>query len=238
MAGALVYLDASALVKLVVAEPESATLAELLAEGGPTVASIVVTVEIPRAIRRAGAAALMARASDVLSRVELLALDEEVTRVAAGLEPPDLRALDAIHLASALSLGEELGPFVCYDRRLAQAVRAGGLTGASAYSAGEWTEAGIPVVTDPVATLSGGRAGSGLLQRHAASFFQANRYLLPELVGHVLDAVPAAGEVIDLYAGVGLFSVSLAHSGRERITAVEGDRMGARDLAANAAGVS
>ena len=122
------------------------------------------------------------------------------------------------------------------QRALDAAVRAGGLTGASAYSAGEWTEAGIPVVTDPVATLSGGRAGSGLLQRHAASFFQANRYLLPELVGHVLDAVPAAGEVLDLYAGVGLFSVSLAHSGRERITAVEGDKMGARDLAANAAG--
>lgn len=127
MAGPLVYLDASALVKLVVSEPESAALAVLLAEDAPTVASIVVTVELPRAVRRAGATALLARASDVLSRVELIALDEEVTRVAAGLEPPDMRALDAIHLASALSLGGELGSFVCYDRRLAHAARARGL---------------------------------------------------------------------------------------------------------------
>jgi uncharacterized protein len=127
VAGQLLYLDASALVKLVVEEAESSALAGLLAGAQPTVASIVVTVEVPRALRRAGASEVLGRASEVLARVDLLALDDEVTRVAAGLEPPDLRALDAIHLASALSVVDELDAFVCYDHRLAGAARGSGL---------------------------------------------------------------------------------------------------------------
>jgi 23S rRNA (uracil1939-C5)-methyltransferase len=119
-------------------------------------------------------------------------------------------------------------------RALETAMEAGGLTGCSASAAGYVTSAGSPLVTDPLSVLTGGRAGSGRLQRHAQSFFQANRYLLPELVGTVLDAVSPQGEVIELYAGVGLFAISLAQSGRERITAVEGDRTSARDLTANA----
>ena len=117
---------------------------------------------------------------------------------------------------------------------LEAAMRAGSLSGCSAAFSGQVSVAGIPVVSDPLPTLTGGRAGSGVLQRHAESFFQANRYLLPPLVASVLDAVLPDGDVIDLYAGVGLFSVSLAQSGRERITAVEGDRTSARDLMANA----
>lgn len=117
---------------------------------------------------------------------------------------------------------------------LEAALRAGQLTGCTASTAGQLTSAGTPFVSDPVAGLTAGRAGAGVLQRHAESFFQANRFLLPDLVTSVLDAVPPAGGVLDLYAGVGLFSVSLALSGRERITAVEGDRTSARDLAANA----
>ena len=117
---------------------------------------------------------------------------------------------------------------------LETAMNAGGLTGCSASSAGYLTSAGSPLVTDPLSVLSGGRAGAGRLQRHAQSFFQANRYLLPDLVGAVLDSVTHEGEVIELYAGVGLFAISLAQSGRERITAVEGDRTSARDLTANA----
>jgi 23S rRNA (uracil1939-C5)-methyltransferase len=122
------------------------------------------------------------------------------------------------------------------DVALDAALDAGGLTGCTARTAqGVLRTAGVPVVTDPLHVLTAGRAGAGSLQRHAESFFQANRFLLPQLVGHVIDAVPADGEVLDLYAGVGLFSVSLAASGRERITAVEGDRSSGSDLQRNAA---
>ena len=123
------------------------------------------------------------------------------------------------------------------DATLDRAVAAAGLTGCSARTAsGTLRTSGVPVVTDPLAVLTAGRAASGALQRHAESFFQANRFLLPALVTTVLDAVPAdRGEVLDLYAGVGLFSVALAASGRRAITAVEGDRTSGSDLQHNAA---
>ena len=69
------------------------------------------------------------------------------------------------------------------------------------------------------------------------SFFQANRYLVPDLLTAVLDSIAPSGPVLDLYAGVGLFSVALARSGRHEITAVEGDRVSGTDLELNAAPV-
>jgi 23S rRNA (uracil1939-C5)-methyltransferase len=70
------------------------------------------------------------------------------------------------------------------------------------------------------------------------SFFQGNRHLLGRLVQHVVDQVRAGEAVVDLYAGVGLFSVSVAAAHGARVTAVEGDRFAAADLEANAAGGS
>lgn len=72
------------------------------------------------------------------------------------------------------------------------------------------------------------------LTHHVQSFFQGNRYLLPQLVDRVVRQVPE-GTVTDLYAGVGLFAVALAALGRRDIAAVEGDRASARDLESNAA---
>jgi tRNA/tmRNA/rRNA uracil-C5-methylase (TrmA/RlmC/RlmD family) len=72
------------------------------------------------------------------------------------------------------------------------------------------------------------------LQHHVRSFFQGNRWLLRSLVARVLRQVPE-GDVIDLYAGVGLFGVALAALGRRSIVAVEGDRASVADLQANAA---
>jgi 23S rRNA (uracil1939-C5)-methyltransferase len=119
---------------------------------------------------------------------------------------------------------------------LSMAVAAGGLTGCTARSAnGAFATAGNPAVSDPLAALTAGRASSGELRRHAVSFFQGNRFLIADLVGAVLDAVPPDGAVLDLYAGVGLFSVSLAAAGRGGITAVEGDRESGADLLRNAA---
>ena len=75
--------------------------------------------------------------------------------------------------------------------------------------------------------------GPVALTHHVQSFFQGNRYLLPELVSRVLAQVPE-GTVTDLYAGVGLFAASLAAQGQRQIVAVEGDRSSARDLESNA----
>jgi 23S rRNA (uracil1939-C5)-methyltransferase len=86
-------------------------------------------------------------------------------------------------------------------------------------------------VTD-LLTVGGETAIS--LRRHVRAFFQGNRYLLDRLVAHVVAQVPADGEVFDLYAGVGLFSVATAAVRGVRVVAVEGDRVAAADLAANA----
>lgn len=116
------------------------------------------------------------------------------------------------------------------------ALAAGALTGCTGRSrGGEMRTSGIPVVSDPLPVLTGGTAAGGALERHAESFFQANRFLLPRLVEAVMHAIPPDGAVLDLYAGVGLFSVCLAASGRTRLSAVEGDRTSGKDLTRNAA---
>lgn len=109
-----------------------------------------------------------------------------------------------------------------------------GVSGVTIASPGGTFETGDTTVADDLASLTTRQGITGRLERHAASFFQANRFLLPDLVNGVLDAVPADGDVLDLYAGVGLFSVSLAATGRRGITAVEGDRSSGTDLTRNA----
>jgi 23S rRNA (uracil1939-C5)-methyltransferase len=71
------------------------------------------------------------------------------------------------------------------------------------------------------------------LRRHARAFFQANRYLLDELVTAVVAACEP-GPVVDLYAGVGLFGLCLAATGRHQVTVVEGHEASAADLDVNA----
>jgi 23S rRNA (uracil1939-C5)-methyltransferase len=83
-----------------------------------------------------------------------------------------------------------------------------------------------PYVTD--------RFESFTLRRHVLAFFQGNRYLIRDLVAYVAAQLPAGGRVLDLYAGAGLFSVAAAAKGA-MVTAVEGDRFAADDLALNAA---
>ena len=134
----------------------------------------------------------------------------------------------ALHLE--LQPGSQLS-----ETLLAEVVRAHSLVGCSARSGTNTLEAGDPSIADPLKSLTSGRAADGTLARRAESFFQANRYLLPQLVVAVLDSIPGEGGVLDLYAGVGLFSVALALSGRTGITAVEGDRSSGMDLRRNAA---
>ncbi len=118
---------------------------------------------------------------------------------------------------------------------LAQLVSAASLTGCVVQDLrGNRQTVGELSVGDSVADLSMGRGLRGDLRRQPESFFQANRFLVPALVAHVIDKVRPQGRVLDLYAGVGLFSVSLAAAGRSEITAVEGDRAGGSDLRRNA----
>lgn len=120
----LVYLDASALVKLVVREPESTVLAAFLRVHSDRVTSALALTEVPRALRRAGfGTAERRRAREVLTRVALVDVDRRALAAAATLDPPTLRTLDAIHLATALTLRDDLAVLVTYDRRLAAAAQ-------------------------------------------------------------------------------------------------------------------
>ena len=114
-------------------------------------------------------------------------------------------------------------------------VRESGVVGISARDvAGQLLVSGDAVVSDPLPVITGGCGAPGDLGRHAESFFQGNRYLLADLVRAVLAAVADTGEVLDLYAGVGLFAVALAAAGHLEVTAVEGDRSSGGDLRRNA----
>ncbi len=109
-----------------------------------------------------------------------------------------------------------------------------GLTGCTVRNRRTFLSAGTPRVDDPLSEITDNRATSGVLGRSPESFFQANRFLLPALVGAVLDAV-RDGPVLDLYAGAGLFSISLAAAKGPPVTAVEGSPISAHDLERNAA---
>lgn len=124
-----VYLDASALLKLVVAEPESEALAAALDRWPDRVSASIVRVEVHRALRRAARPDSTHRqAQALIDGLALIRLDEPVITRAASLKDRQLRALDAIHVASALSIGDDPDAFVTYDARLARAAAAEGLT--------------------------------------------------------------------------------------------------------------
>jgi predicted nucleic acid-binding protein len=120
------YLDSSALVKLVVAEPESAPLAKHLRARPQRVTCALARVEVVRAVRGHGAAAT-GRARRLLERLVLVRIDDALLDAAAELRGPPLRSLDALHIAAAQELGDELGELVTYDRRMAEAATALGL---------------------------------------------------------------------------------------------------------------
>ena len=110
-----------------------------------------------------------------------------------------------------------------------------GLSVASRARPGPPLALGSPFVTDPLAHfLPSPRAETLALRRHANAFFQANRHLVAGLTAAVAE-LAAGGDVVDLYAGVGLFAAGIAARGGARVTAVERDPVSAADLAANAA---
>jgi predicted nucleic acid-binding protein len=121
------YADASALVKLVVEEAETAPLESYLANIDGLVSSRLAATELARAAGRAGRRQVLQRIDDVLDAVVLVEVTRGVLAHAGSLQPYELRTLDAIHLATALSVNLPGLEFVTFDRRLADAAQASGL---------------------------------------------------------------------------------------------------------------
>jgi hypothetical protein len=123
----VIYLDSSALLKLLVQEAESEALSGWLSAGaGAPVSSVLARLEVIRAVRRLDASAV-ASAQSLMAQVDLVPLTPELINEAAFVGEPHLRSLDAIHLATALSLRADLTAFVAYDKRLISAAEAAGL---------------------------------------------------------------------------------------------------------------
>lgn len=122
------YIDTSALAKLVVAETESEPLRDWMTlEHRALTACDLVRTELRRAVRRA-APDCVTRSRAVLNSITLTAVTPAIFEEAGRLEPASLRSLDAIHLASALDLGDDLEGLITYDERLAAAAEANGVT--------------------------------------------------------------------------------------------------------------
>jgi len=128
----LFYADSSALVKLVLDEPESTALRAFVDDADLISCELALT-EVPRAIRRAAAhdarlpiELLLSRAEETLDAIALLPLDRALLLVAGALQEPALRALDAIHVAAAAGVSP-IDAFLSYDERQAAAARLAGL---------------------------------------------------------------------------------------------------------------
>lgn len=124
----MIYFDTSALVKLVFDEAESAALVEWLTLRAdvPKVSSDLSTIELLRTCRRVDEGAVEG-ANLLLGGIDLLPMDRAIVEKAASLVPTELRSLDAIHLACALSVKTSLTALVAYDVRLCSAAADAGI---------------------------------------------------------------------------------------------------------------
>lgn len=122
----LTYVDSSAIVKLVVVEPESAALRQYLRRHRPLLSSALARVEVGRALLAWGPDAVR-RGIGVLAEVDLVRVNDRLLDTAAALKPAELRSLDAVHLATAQMFGAEVARLVTYDSRMAAAAHEMGL---------------------------------------------------------------------------------------------------------------
>jgi uncharacterized protein len=120
------YLDSSAIVKLIVAEPESAALRRYLRRRRPLVSSALARTEALRALLLEGERAVR-QGRAVLNRLDLVWVSDHILDAAGALLPLSIRPLDAIHLASAQRLGRDLGRIVTYDERMIDVARVLGI---------------------------------------------------------------------------------------------------------------
>jgi 23S rRNA (uracil1939-C5)-methyltransferase len=172
------------------------------------------------------------------TRQLLPATSDVLERIAARLQFADIAGeldvsenVDATQRVMHLESTQVVPPALWVD-----VSRDTGLTGvtASRQLAGSEhvvTVSGDPYVTD-ILSIEGHEIS---LRRHVLAFFQGNRFLLRDLVAYVVARMAPGDDVVDLYAGAGLFSVAATITRGAHVTAVEGDRLAALDLAANAA---
>ena len=120
------YLDASALVKLVLPEDETVALEQALGRWPRHATSRIAVVEVLRAVLRRDAS-VEPRARYLLTRLSLVAIADRLLLGAVAIPPLELRAIDALHIASALRIGRALAVFVSYDQRQLEAAAALGL---------------------------------------------------------------------------------------------------------------
>jgi uncharacterized protein len=125
----VIYLDSSALLKLLFEERESAALEAWLTDHpAPVLSSELAKVEVVRAARRLDPDPdAVSTARRLVTQLDLVPLSADVLEAAADIGDPLLRSLDALHLASASAVGTPLMAFVAYDRRLTAAGRNLGL---------------------------------------------------------------------------------------------------------------
>jgi tRNA/tmRNA/rRNA uracil-C5-methylase (TrmA/RlmC/RlmD family) len=178
-----------------------------------------------------------------LDAATLAAAQEMADRIAGVFGPAAIDSLevsenlDGSERAAHLHPRDHGGVAGSMPEAVAARLLVDGITGVSIAAKGgaRRTIAGNPTVGDEYARLVDPAAPGASLRRHAASFFQGNRFLVGALASQVIAAVPADGPVWDLYAGVGLFAGALCATGRDHVIAVEGDAGSAVDLEANAA---
>lgn len=125
----MIYLDSAAIVKLVHAEAETQALRDWLDERAETgwTSSVLGEIESSRVLARHAPEAV-ARLLPVLDLIELVDLDASIRILSQTVKPATVRSLDAIHLATALRVRSQLTSFITYDKRLADAAQAAGLT--------------------------------------------------------------------------------------------------------------
>ena len=124
----ILYLDSSAILKLVFEEAESSPLRDFLKAWPDRVSSTLARIEVTRIVARVEDPLPLRDAQRILRSLNLVRIDDQIVAAAASLEPRGLRSLDAIHLATARLLGHHLAGMVAYDLRLANAARQVGLT--------------------------------------------------------------------------------------------------------------
>ena len=118
----MIYLDSSALIKLVLPEPESAALeAHLAHSDGQLVSSQLAITEVHRVLMRIDAPeADRAAANELLDDLALLPVDDAVLRAAAALPGRHMRSLDALHVATAHGIAAHIEAVITYDKRMAE----------------------------------------------------------------------------------------------------------------------
>ncbi|HEY1875298.1 MAG TPA: type II toxin-antitoxin system VapC family toxin [Steroidobacteraceae bacterium] len=118
------YVDASALVKLFKAERETNAFRAALSDWPVQVASELIRVEAVCTARRLGGKEVLQRAHAAIERINLIPISPEIIDLATAAHTPPLRAMDAIHLATALTMREDLGAIFVYDSDLHAAAQA------------------------------------------------------------------------------------------------------------------